>query len=347
MGECVVIHLGYGQWMVVDSCVDTRSKRPIALDYLSALNVDIKEQLQWIVVSHWHNDHMRGAAEIVRQAPKAILLCSAALRIKEFYQLVSASTHDKLGTNDLPEFAEIFEILRQRSPHSKVPSTGIEWVKSDQMIYSRPLTEERQGVLVHALSPSSDTFTMAQLEFAPFLPEYKAPKRRPVAISPNRVSITLWVRFGNARVLLGSDLEECGVPTMGWQGILASPNRPTGPVQIFKVPHHGSETAHNDEVWKQMVQSDAVAIMTPYLSGPKPLPSDADVARIKARTDYVYCTAPRTGFRSMPRRDRAVEKIMQRQLRAVAGPMGHVRLRMDSRSTAGPKVELFSPAHSL
>jgi hypothetical protein len=187
---------------------------------------------------------------------------------------------------------------------------------------------------------------MAQLEFARLLPEYKAPKRRTVAISPNRVAITLWVRFGNARVLLGSDLEECGVPTMGWQGILASTTRPTGYAQTFKVPHHGSETAHNDDVWNQLVQSDPVAIMTPYLGGPKPLPSDADVARIKARSDYAYCTAPRAGFRS-PRRDRAVEKIMQRELRAVAGPMGHVRLRMDSKTAAGPRVELFSPAHSL
>jgi beta-lactamase superfamily II metal-dependent hydrolase len=238
---------------------------------LAALNVDIKQQLRVIVVSHWHNDHMRGAAELVKQASEATLNCSAALQAKEFYRLVSASTRERVGTSDLPEFAEIFRILKERNPHSKVPSTGLEWVKSDQTIFGRSVTAEHQGALVHALSPSSDTLTVAHLEFAGFLPEYRAPKRRPIAISPNRVAVTLWVRFGDARVLLGSDLEECGVPTMGWQGILASTIRPTDHVQIFKVPHHGSQTAHNDDVWEQMVQPGAVAIMTPYLSGPKPL----------------------------------------------------------------------------
>jgi glyoxylase-like metal-dependent hydrolase (beta-lactamase superfamily II) len=124
VGECVVIHLGNGQWIVVDSCIDTRSKRPIAVDYLSALNVNIKQQLRAIVVSHWHNDHMRGAAELVRQAPEAVLFCSAALRIKEFYQLVAASARERVGNFDLPEFAEIFKSCERGIPKVKFHQAG-------------------------------------------------------------------------------------------------------------------------------------------------------------------------------------------------------------------------------
>lgn len=33
-GESVVIHLGYNNWIVVDSCIDPFTKRSIPLDYL-------------------------------------------------------------------------------------------------------------------------------------------------------------------------------------------------------------------------------------------------------------------------------------------------------------------------
>src|SRR5262245_58961005 len=40
IGECSVVHLGGGQWMVVDSCIDRSTRRPVALEYLAEIGVD-------------------------------------------------------------------------------------------------------------------------------------------------------------------------------------------------------------------------------------------------------------------------------------------------------------------
>jgi len=41
VGECVLVHFGEGEWMVVDSCLDRATSRPAALDYLTELGVDV------------------------------------------------------------------------------------------------------------------------------------------------------------------------------------------------------------------------------------------------------------------------------------------------------------------
>ena len=39
-GECVVLHLGAGEWVIVDSCLDHRTGQPATLVYLSSLGID-------------------------------------------------------------------------------------------------------------------------------------------------------------------------------------------------------------------------------------------------------------------------------------------------------------------
>jgi hypothetical protein len=52
--------------------------------------------------------------------------------------------------------------------------------------------------------------------------------------------------IGDIALLLGADLEETGEEDTGWSVIVASTERPHGKASIFKIPHHGSETAHHD-----------------------------------------------------------------------------------------------------
>lgn len=39
-GECVLLHVGFNNWFIVDSCVDPLTKDPIPLAYLDAINVN-------------------------------------------------------------------------------------------------------------------------------------------------------------------------------------------------------------------------------------------------------------------------------------------------------------------
>src|SRR4051794_37763128 len=80
VGECVVVHMGAGEWFVVDSCIDSATGSPAALDYLAAMNIDVSRMVKLVVVTHWHDDHMRGASTLVRRAETAQFVCSSVLR---------------------------------------------------------------------------------------------------------------------------------------------------------------------------------------------------------------------------------------------------------------------------
>ena len=61
-GESIVMHVGEGAWVLVDSC--GRANAPAALEYLGTLGVDPAEAVKLIVASHWHDDHVRGIEQM-------------------------------------------------------------------------------------------------------------------------------------------------------------------------------------------------------------------------------------------------------------------------------------------
>lgn len=321
IGECVIVHLGDGNWMVVDSCIDAATRRPIALNYLATLGVDISTAVKILVVTHWHDDHMRGAAEVLREATSAVCVCSAALREQEFRELIAASGVARISRLGTAEIASILEILVSRRPAgARELSAGPEWAIQDRRIFSR------DNVEVFALSPSSASLTLAMQEIAQMLPSATAAERRLVGQTANQVAVVLWVKMNGMNALLGSDLELSRNPLTGWEAIVSSVSRPDGVAQVFKVPHHGSVTADHPRVWQQLLDKSPCALLTPFTR--QQLPSGNDLKRIATRTDRAFCTERSTGW-TPRRRSNVVERMTAtRKLRALVGPMGHVRLRI-------------------
>jgi beta-lactamase superfamily II metal-dependent hydrolase len=68
-GECIVVHVPGGYWFAVDS-LRVRSdhedaeggKEPVVVHYLRLL----KAELRAFFITHWHEDHTAGAAEVLR-----------------------------------------------------------------------------------------------------------------------------------------------------------------------------------------------------------------------------------------------------------------------------------------
>ena len=83
-GECVVVHLGDGSWIVVDSCINPATKRPVALDYFDQLGVNVHAQVEAVFPTHWHDDHIRGLSTIVAEAVSAKVCLSVAMTTDEF-----------------------------------------------------------------------------------------------------------------------------------------------------------------------------------------------------------------------------------------------------------------------
>ena len=348
IGECVVVHLGLGEWIIVDSCIDRGSRTPIAIAYLTQLGVAL-DAVKLVIVTHWHDDHMQGAAEIVRNTRAARFACSAALRSSEFAALLALGSESMMSSSGVDEFRNILQVIEQRRA-SGVPAANAgpdHWATDGQVLYVRRERDVLPEARVLSLSPSSGTLTRAFRELGQLLPQEGEPKRR-IRQGANQVSAVLWIEAGHQRVLLGSDLQADTSSAGGWRAIINSPTRPVERAKIFKVPHHGSQNADQPEVWGEMLEASPWAVVTPFASGRTPLPTGADLRRIASRTPNAYCTGRPQGW-SPVRRPPGVERTLKevaRNRRTVLGPMGHVRLRCPLQG-ADPTVELFGEAFEI
>lgn len=130
-------------------------------------------------------------------------------------------------------------------------------------------------------------------------------------------------------VLLGADLENSENSLSGWEAVLRFA-RPELRASLVKVPHHGSDGAHYDDMWAEIVDRDAVAIVTPWSLAGNFLPLASDLARLQGVAGRVYLTAMPEIRRA--RKSAEVEKLLAKvgergRVQAVKG-WGQVRARL-------------------
>ncbi len=237
VGECVVVHVGGGDWVIVDSCIDRTTSRPVAADYLEGLGFKLATAVKALVVSHWHDDHVAGISQLMRSTPAAPIYCSAALNGQEFRRAVIAGNYGPDAEHaGVKEFESVFRILRDRTKERAV-SVSPEYAHDGTIVYRT----EARTVEILALSPSSATMTLAMHNIASLLPEISAllpevgqPQRRAVSMQPNKAAVVLSIQAGGCQALLGSDLEASSAQNVGWHGVVASTSRHPKKATIFK-----------------------------------------------------------------------------------------------------------------
>ena len=330
-GESVVLHVGDGAWILVDSCID-KDKTPRALRYLESIGVDPAEAVDLIVATHWHDDHIRGMAQLVESCSRATFCCASALCREEFLAAVGAleGRHLSVTGSGLREIHSVVSRLKQ--VESK-PTLAL----ANRRIFMQSTCE------IWSLSPSD----AAYVDFLRSIGALVAPgqaKTRIPSLSPNEVAVALWVTVENITVLLGSDLEK-----RGWVQIIENEARPTGQASVFKVPHHGSEGAYEPGVWEGMLDPEPIAVLTPWHRGGRVLPNDHDVHRLLSDTPNAYATA-KTRSSAPVRRDGMVGRTIREsgvKLRRLAMSTGIVRLRRPIGSGTPWRVEKFGSACHL
>lgn len=348
-GECVLVHLGAGEWLIVDSCLDQRSQRQPALAYLEAIGVDPASAVTTVLVTHWHTDHVRGVSEIVRECVSAEFWMSQALRSPELLLATRRFGSDRASKhNPFREFYAVIEMLEVRKQGGTgAPAAAIAGART--VLWRRPAAAGSPDCEVLALSPSPasvmDALAALASQFPDALQEVPYDVDEP---APNEAAVAVAVRVGGARILLGSDLEDPPPADRGWKAILASPLQPDQPAAVFKVAHHGSHNADNDDVWNQLLEPEPWAVITPFRRGVMPLPRPSDIERIQQHTDRVYLTAGTRRLKAAPKPRRIRLAMIQSAIRVEdeEGIAGHVRLRSKS-SAASPgdwTVELGGPA---
>jgi beta-lactamase superfamily II metal-dependent hydrolase len=342
-GESVVIHLGLGNWVIVDSCRDPVTRAVAPLDYLTKIGVD-PSAVRLIIATHWHDDHVRGLSEVVEACKNADFVCASALTRTEFVTMVARYVEASPSTPSGSGVRELYQVLRRlngRQIHFAVPN---------RLVFRSLEVGEAAGgsCEITTLSPSDRQLEMFWAEIRGQMPGQRT-VRRAVSKSPNHLAVALWVTVGEEAVLLGSDLEETADEKTGWSVIVQSAQRPLGTARIFKIPHHGSENGHSEDVWDQMVVKGAYALLSPFTNGSVSLPTDADVSRIISKAGSAFITA-KPNSRAPVKRPAVVARAVRAhgsKVRLAEPALGHVRLRKRLSREHHWYVNLMGGAYKL
>ena len=347
-GECVVLHLGEGQWGVVDSCLDPITKRPAALHYLESLGQDVESSVRFIIATHWHDDHMQGISKVFHQTKAAVFSCTEVVQERDFIEVLGAwgESHSLPGGSGIDELHGILAELNNRQPGTRYPSPRR--ASANKVLWERSM---QPSVKVKALSPSDAAVMTAIAQLQRASPDFSKVRRRLPNLKPNDASVVLSVQVGTYHVLLGSDLEVRTDRGLGWLAIVDEIEMEAKSHQVFKAAHHGSPNGDSDEVWEQMLIPQPWVATTPFVSGNVQLPSVNDCRRILNRTSNAYLTAPPHPVKFHDP-NRAVERTVHEATlssQIVPGKYGLVRLRkrINEPSAAAWQVELFGHAMSM
>lgn len=276
-GESIVLHLGENKWGIIDNCVNPKTSTPIALEYLKALSVPY-QNVEFIICTHWHQDHITGFTSLVEQCEAADIFLSAAMNSEEHNRMIGYQGKALSEFNPANEFVRLVKYIAQ-NPRS------LKRASQDKVLHKTKIGNKE--LLLIALSPNDSTISYfekteyEQLEklIAQEKGVFKIPKPE-----PNLQSIVTLLTIGNNfGLLLGADLEVTTKVGLGWEGVLES-KMITTQSQVFKVPHHGSENGCNERIWKQLLKTEPYLTLTPMKKGKNTLLPTKEM--IKTFCDY-------------------------------------------------------------
>ncbi len=338
-GESVIIHIGGGEWIIVDCCVKP-SGGAAPLAYLESIGVG-PDAVRYLVATHWHDDHVRGFGGLVEACPNAQVVQSAVLQRDELLSLVAGEDELQVrGPSGVREMRRTFDALISRGATPRM-------VGADTRLFDDSATPGHPSRELWSLSPSPVAVMRTVAAMAP--PAIGSAKRavpRPVR---NPASVVLWIRVGDVCALLGADLECEAEITMGWQAIVRSAGRPAAKAHVLKVPHHGSSGADDEDVWHAMLQADPHAVLSPFRNGRVNLPTAEDKARIGGRTTNGWLTRGSTDPATVKRGNTVERTIREATLsfRSLNAEPGRVTLRCPANDPGSIVVDAPLPSVRL
>ncbi|HEV7349303.1 MBL fold metallo-hydrolase [Telluribacter sp.] len=345
-GESLIIHDGTGQWIIVDSCISPDDDKNLPLEYLNHLGVDLANSVKLIVCTHWHDDHIKGLADIYRECSSAEITFSQAHDQGKFLYFVSL---DALKLKDQPsmssthEFNTILEILINRNK-------SYLRAQSDHLLHSVKLGGKL--ITIFALSPSSSTLDRFDEEISQLIQDFGSRESKIVIEKPNEKSVALLFTFGAYTAIFGADLEIGNQENSGWFNILDNLkciDRETKSI-YFKIPHHGSENGYHSRIWEELLSENPVATLTPWNRN-NGLPTDDMLKIYRGLSNNLYITSTKANFGKAKKRARRLEKLIKDfdlVVSEVKNNYGIIRYRLDIVMGEAPfKIELAGAAIHL
>ncbi|MBI4819045.1 MAG: hypothetical protein HY791_22425 [Deltaproteobacteria bacterium] len=291
-GEAIVVRFPSGAVGVIDGCV-TPQKPDGSDDPVRSLLRELGVTwLEFVCLTHPHGDHFAGLTELlgafegrVRQLWYVSTLTTAYVDALD--RLITANGEDRKtsGLDKPKQRARVFETIRsavQGGADLRLLTSGVD------------LTFERE-VKVHALGPSSHDLERSHEALIRALLALKRDGRPPKDFDPNELSAALALSYGTSQVVLGGDMIRGRNARQGWRYAAAYLRRPGDEIgsvcRMLKVPHHGSEGAHEPEVSARLAPE--LAVITPFnrAAGQKP-PREGELLRVRANSQMTVVTSP-------------------------------------------------------
>jgi hypothetical protein len=329
-GESLVLHVGDGAWVVVDSFLSPISGRPIALEYLGRLGV-APRNVSVVVASHWHDDHVSGLHEVLSECKNARFVCSAALDRTEFFAVIDLFEDQPPLlplTSGVAELDKIFDLVDER--FADKAQYIADFALRDSLLLRTPAAE------LYALAPSSFAVRVGANYFGQLLRSDLVAQPTVPLQDPNQLSMVLWLGLPGTGCLLSGDLEASSDKRLGWHPVLSAQCTGDRRASVVKVAHHGSEDADSPEAWRQLAAENPQVAVTAYTKLADPRPRAADRARLKERSANGRVAGAKVGPRPMGgMHDWLLRRITRNGIRE-SGGVGHIRYRTDvSRQDCG------------
>jgi beta-lactamase superfamily II metal-dependent hydrolase len=332
-GEAIALHLGEGNWLLVDSCLSPQSRKPASLEYLQRLGVPLT-QVHTIVASHWHDDHVKGLSEIVQHCPNAELHISAAFSDAEALAFLAAYG----GSSAAAHTAGAKELV------SSLNSSKSNFLTSHKTVLWEGLVEGRK-MRVAAFSPTPAASKQSVARMVKMMPKANAPIKHIPELSPNLEAIVLSVDLGDEAILLGSDLEDHG--QLGWSSIVSDKFcLGSQRASTYKVAHHGSITGEHAGIWSDLLTAAPTSVLTPFIRGSVKLPTAADASRLAQLSSVAYISSDGS---KRPQLDTGLQRrmsVVAKKLVPINTGFGAIRLRKKLGSSDW-KVDLFGNAKQI
>jgi hypothetical protein len=341
-GESCVIHLGMQKWLVVDSCINPRTKKSLPLQYLEDIGVDVNSEVVLILCTHWHDDYILGISQLLEKCPQSKFSFAKANDKNKFLRMVSNDYEKSFkGTTNssTKEFIKCLEILelRKSNPIMSYP---------DRILATVGVNGFNNQVI--SLSHSDSAIHNFDLEISTLITEFGKSNRRIVALSPNFNSVSLFMKLGHHRAILGGDLEvSTSDNSIGWDDIVNNSQAIDKRSAFFKIPHHGSENAFHEKLWTEKLSDKAKTGLTPWNIGSK-LPTKKMIEVYKYKSDELYLTSTFFKNGKPKKRDKTINKMIQDfkiELEEIPFEYGIIRARIQMNDAKSEwSIECFGTA---
>lgn len=213
-GECVLLHVGKNNWIIVDSCIFPGDTEPAPLLYLDKMNIDFSKSVKTLIATHWHDDHIRGMGDIFKACKKSDFFCSDALNAMEFSELVKVYGGAPIAEDSgVKEFGIILnELIKRKKEGDK--NYAPKFAVADRLIYKNIFKDRGMDMTasLYSLSPCDAAILSAKIDIKKILPKQGESVNAIPRISDNNASVVLWLSLNKINILLGADLEEKNNP---------------------------------------------------------------------------------------------------------------------------------------